>query len=382
MVSEGDPNTEESLRRARKTVIVTGSSGLIGSPLCVKLAETYNVVGFDRPGAPHPPPQADRIDVDMASNESVENALETVRRRYGNQITSVIHLAAYYDFSGKPSPNYDLITVQGTDRLLRFLSGFDVEQFIFCSTMLVHAPSPVIGKKINENSQLAPAWDYPKSKARTEELIRRRRHGIRSVMVRLAGVYNDQCHSIPLANQIQRIYERTLTSHLFPGDMRHGQSFIHLDDTVELFTMLVAKREKLPPEFPVLAGEPVTLSYAQLQNEFATRLFGKPWLTLRIPKIVAKFGAWVQNAIPLFGKPFIKPWMIDLADDHYELNIFEAKRQVGWTPHRTLSETIPAMIAALKKNPSVWYRENKLSGETKDDATAATKQHAEAVSVK
>jgi nucleoside-diphosphate-sugar epimerase len=34
------------------TVIVTGSSGLIGSALCRQLAGSYTVVGFDRPGAP------------------------------------------------------------------------------------------------------------------------------------------------------------------------------------------------------------------------------------------------------------------------------------------------------------------------------------------
>ena len=47
---------------------------------------------------------------------------------------------------------------------------------------------------------------------------------------RIAGVYDDQCHSIPLANQMQRIFERTLTSRVFPGDVSRGQAFLHLDD--------------------------------------------------------------------------------------------------------------------------------------------------------
>jgi hypothetical protein len=42
--------------------------------------------------------------------------------------------------------------------------------------------------------------------------------------------------------------------------------------------------------------------------------------TPQIPKSPAKAGAWLQDQIP-GEEPFIKPWMIDLADDHYALDI-------------------------------------------------------------
>jgi nucleoside-diphosphate-sugar epimerase len=66
-----------------------------------------------------------------------------VRDHHGGQIASIIHLAAYYDFLGAPSPKYDEITVGGTARLLRMLRELDfhVEQFVFSSTMLVHRPA-------------------------------------------------------------------------------------------------------------------------------------------------------------------------------------------------------------------------------------------------
>lgn len=32
----------------------------------------------------------------------------------------MIHLAAYFDLTGEPNPKYDEITVQGTERLLKF----------------------------------------------------------------------------------------------------------------------------------------------------------------------------------------------------------------------------------------------------------------------
>ena len=62
-------------------------------------------------------------------------------------------MAAYYDFSGQDSDAYDEITVKGTDRLLNALSNFELEQFIFTSTMLVHEPCEP-GQRIAEDDPL------------------------------------------------------------------------------------------------------------------------------------------------------------------------------------------------------------------------------------
>ena len=61
----------------------------------------------------------------------------------------------------------------------------------------------------------------------------------------LAGVYDDRCHSIPLAHQIQRISERWLTSKVYPGDTARGQAFVHLDDLVDVFSLAVERRERV-----------------------------------------------------------------------------------------------------------------------------------------
>jgi nucleoside-diphosphate-sugar epimerase len=209
-------------------ILVTGSSGLIGRAVVRALARSFQVVGFDREGWPHPPREAECVCVDLTSNESVAAAIQRVRYAYGSRIASVVHLAAYYDFSGEPSPMYDEITVRGTGRLLHALrQALEVEQLIFYSTMLVHAPCQP-GERIDEHWPLEPKWDYARSKVATEALIRRERGDIRAVSLRIAGVYDDECHSIPLANQIQRVFERKLTGKLFPGDISRGQSFVHL----------------------------------------------------------------------------------------------------------------------------------------------------------
>jgi nucleoside-diphosphate-sugar epimerase len=343
----------------REVVIVTGSSGLIGAAVASRLHEQYDVIGFDRPGAPHPPAHIECIDLDVTSDASVRDGLRQVRERHGRRIASVIHLAAYYDFSGAPSAQYELTTVRGTERLLRELRAFEVGQFVFSSTMLVHAACEP-GQKIDENWPLDPKWAYPESKVRAEGVIRDGRGDIPAVLLRMAGVYNDGCHSIPLANQIQRIYERTLTSHFYPAALNRGQAFVHLDDLVDLFPRLIGRRASLAAETALLIGEPETVSYRELQRTFGRLIHGEEWKTYRIPGAVAKVGAWVQDHMSFGPEPFVKPWMIDRAGDHYELNISRARSLLGWEPRVSLRGTLPVMVDELKRDPAAWYKANKL----------------------
>ncbi len=343
----------------KEVVLITGAGGLLGRAITEALAERYRVVGFDIVDAPPPVPFSSYHRVDLTSDESVREGLDDVRQKYGERIASVVHLAAYYSFSGDPSPLYEKVTVRGTERLLKALQPLQVEQFIFSSTMLVHAPSPGRGEKINEESPVDAKWDYPKSKEVTEEVIRKQSGKIPTVIARIAGVYDDECHSIPIAHQIQRIYERQMTARFYPGDLDRGQAFVHLEDLVDAISRMVERRAELSPEEVFLIGEDKTLSYGELQRRFGELLHGEPWETRKIPKPMAKTGAWLQEKIHV-GDPFIKPWMIDLADDHYELDISRAKDLLGWVPKHSLEETVPNMVAGLKADPVGWYEKNKL----------------------
>jgi nucleoside-diphosphate-sugar epimerase len=266
-------------------------------------------------------------------------------------------LAAYYSFDQKFSPKYDSITVKGTERLLKQLMGFEVEQFIFSSSMLIHAPCQP-GQKINEDWPLQENWGYPASKVKTEKLIHEQHGKMPALTLRIAGVYDDMCHSIPISHQIQRIYEKQLESRLFSGDVTHGASFIHMDDLVDAIEIAVERRKTLPDDLTLLLGEQKTLSYDEMQRMIARILWGKEFKTYQVPKWLAKFGAGVEG---VFHNSFIKPWMIDIADDHYELDISRAKQFLSWEPKRSLEETLPKMIQALKADPAKWYRENHLN---------------------
>ena len=346
-------NTENS---EKELIIVTGSSGLLGTNIINRLIDKYRLVGLDKFGNPYPPREVEWVCFDITSEKSIRTAMERIRYVYGDKIASVIHLAAYYDFSGEPSPLYEEVTVKGTENFIKVLQDFEVGQFIFSSTNLIYKPTSP-GQKIDEDCPLEPNWDYPESKVDTEQLIRGKRGNIPAVMLRLAGIYDDECHSIPISHQIQRIYEKQFISHFYSGDLNHGNVFLHMEDLLDAIEKTVDKRNELPEETAINIAEPETPSYKELQDKTGKLIHDKTWETYEMPKPLAKAGSYGMN---ILGDPFIKPWMIDRADDHYELDISRAKKLLGWEPKHSLMETLPLMIEKLKKNPEKWYKENNL----------------------
>ncbi len=353
----------------KPVVVVTGSAGLIGTELVRALAGSYRVVGLDIEDPQDLPEGASFLHCDMTKDESVAGALSAIRAENAGRLASVLHLAAYYDFSGRPSPLYRSLTVGGTRRLIQALRGFEVEQFVFSSTLLVMKPAEEESEVITERSPLESedeTWDYPRSKIEAERVVRRERGRIPSVILRIAGVYDEDCHSIPIAQQISRIYEKKLESYFFPGDADHGQAFVHLDDLVDCFLRVVELRGALAEQELFLIAEPEVMSYAELQDKIGELIHGQEWPTIRIPKVVAKAGAWAKEKIQ-GEEAFIKPWMVDLADTHYPVEVERAHKRLGWEPAHRLRDRLPEMIARLKRDPKRWYEMNKLKWEGERD---------------
>jgi nucleoside-diphosphate-sugar epimerase len=310
---------------------VTGSTGFIGTAVTRRLAEEFDVIGIDTHSSPRSPRQRDSVFADLTNDDSVRTALGYVRAKYGTKLASVVHLAGYYDFSGEPSPLYEAVTVQGTERLLNGLKEFELDQFVFSSTILVHAPGAA-GEPVNEDSPLLAEWDYPRSNLATEKLIHERRGNVPATILRIAGVYDDHCRAVPLARQIQRIYEQRPVSHVFPGDTPHTQSFVHLDDVAEAVALSVTRRGRLPAETPILIGEPECPSQAEIQRTLGELIHGEAW-----------------QAHPS-----------ERGDEHHELDIARARLLLGWKPLRSLRSSLPRMVSALKADPAGFYRENQL----------------------
>src|SRR5690606_29417382 len=125
-------------------------------------------------------------------------------------------------------------------------------------------------------------------------------------------------------------YERDIKGRLYSGDTAAGQAFLHKDDMIDAFERVIARRDQLPDVQTLLIGEADCLSYEALQNRIGELTHGvEEWQTISIPEPVAKAGAWLEEkSEPIVPddfdkgeKPFIRPFMIDLASDNYDLDI-------------------------------------------------------------
>ena len=346
-------------------VLVTGCAGNLGRSLAQTLRSRYRVVSLDRA-------EAEGVDgnylMDLTSPSSIELALKELEQDHGKHIASVIHLAAYFDFSGEHSPLYDQVNVNGTRHLLQALRDFSVERFIYSGTMLVHRPG-IPGEKITEETPIEPGWAYPESKAKTEEVIKSEAK-MPWTLLHLAGLYDDKTAVPTLSHQIARIYEHDFKSHLYAGNTNAGQAFIHRDDLMELFTKVVERRKDLPKQHSLLAGEEEAVSYEALQNRIGALIHGeRQWKTRQLPAPVAKAGAWLQAMTePVVPddfdhgeKPFIKPFMVDLASDHYDLDCSRAKDLLGWQCQHNIYEGLESLVDSLKENPLAWYQANGIT---------------------
>src|SRR3712207_181070 len=82
----------------RPIILITGATGNLGRSLGKVFNCEYRTVGLDRAteGADFPV-----LQVDFTSDASMELALRKFRDEFGTRIASVIHLVAYFDFTGE-----------------------------------------------------------------------------------------------------------------------------------------------------------------------------------------------------------------------------------------------------------------------------------------
>ena len=148
-------------QRDRPVVLITGAAGNLGRTLAGALAVSYRIVGLDRSSADADYPI---FAADFADPAAVELALIRVREQVGGKIASVEDLVAYFDQTGEDNPLYQSVNVDGTRNLLRALQAFEVKQFVYASTMLVHAPNRPV-EHMDQDQPFDPAYIYPKSQS-------------------------------------------------------------------------------------------------------------------------------------------------------------------------------------------------------------------------
>jgi nucleoside-diphosphate-sugar epimerase len=172
---------------AGRTILVTGSTGFIGQPMCQGLLESGATVrGGSRQGGDHPVPGVERVPLgDPLERRSVRAAVTGV--------DAIVHLAARVhvmrERAADPLAEFRIANVESTRLLAEEAAAAGVGQLVLAST--VKAVGEENSAPWKEEVEPLPADPYGRSKLEAERVVREltERGSGRAAVLRFPLVY-------------------------------------------------------------------------------------------------------------------------------------------------------------------------------------------------
>ena len=311
------------MRDPRGTVLVTGGAGYVGAVLVPKLlAAGYRVRVIDL----------------FLSGEDVlpvDPMLETVKGDIRDQtlvsrimrgVDAVIHLACISNdpsFELNPSLsrtiNYDCF-----EPLVDISRRSGVRRFIYASTSSVYGVSDA--PDVTEDHPLVPLTDYNKYKGMCEPiLLRYQASDFTTVIIRPATVcgYSPRLRLDLTVNILTNLAVNKRAITIFGGSQKRPN--IHIEDITDLYVDLLSMPDEL------VAGRIFNAAY---QN-----------------RTVAELGEIVRSVVDR-EMPELAPIAVETSPSNdlrsYHVSSDKIKRELGWTPERTLEDAVMDLCRAFR----------------------------------
>ena len=324
-------------------VLVTGASGFLGGHLVEALVKSKHQVAAlvrERSDTHF----LDHLGVELRKGDltdpmSLERAVKGV--------DAVVHLAAYYTFSGKKEL-YQRINLQGTKYLLEAMLVNNVRRLVYCSS--TEAIGPTKNGAADESSPCHPYYEYGRSKLEVEQHIQRSAsRGIDYTIIRPSGIYGPR-NIDDVSYWFITSFANSVASKMIIGDGKKVLMFVHVEDVVQGFVQAL-QRPQVSIGQTYIVSDVRAYSYEEIYAIMA-KIFHKEPPKRHIPVWLAKvMVAPVQGFNYLRRKPnFI--WRISTMDTFkFDRNysIAKARQELGYEPQHALPEGL--------KETADWYRE-------------------------
>ena len=262
-------------------ILVTGSSGQLGSYLCESLLKGYDVVGIDTRPQPYEQLRSVSIVGDITEPADVRSALRGV--------SAVFHCAAQVSVEKSlQDPLSDARTnVLGTVDLLHESVQAGVKRFIYVSSAAVFGPPKYI--PIDESHPTNPMSNYGASKLAGEKytLAYGKTSPMEVVSVRPFNFYSVRADpDSPYSGVITKFVTKLKAGKppVIEGDGKQTRDFIHVRDVVDLLLLVLEKKGLNREVFNCgsgvstsvldLAGKAIAASGHALRPEFAAARVG------------------------------------------------------------------------------------------------------------
>jgi nucleoside-diphosphate-sugar epimerase len=345
-------------------IAITGASGFLGRLLVQLLRRRHTVVALDRRPlieaemAGHP--NVEWYQVDLADREGLEGTIACIRAGGGADV--MIHLAAYYDFTGDEHPEYRRTNVDAMRVLLDASRRLGLEHFIFASSVAA-CPFSAPGRPITEATPPHGDHIYAQTKRAGEEMLAEYCDSFSPIIVRFAAMFSDWCEYPPLQVLLDSWLGGGWNARILAGRGRSAVPYLHVRDGAAFVMRLLERRHGLDPMEVVMAGEDGAVSHLDLYRAATEHVDGAPRRPIHLPRPLCKPGIWLRDVVGRVSgnRPFERTWMADYVDRRLEIDASRTRARLGWdpTPRLSLLSRLPFLIEHRRENPAQWYLLNR-----------------------
>jgi len=344
-------------------IIITGASGIIGRYIIEDLCEYYHIYALAR-RTQHEAGVLTHKNVrwilsDVGNPSSLGRVMQNIKNE--GDVDFVIHLAAYYDFTNEPHPEYERTNVQGTRLMLEHAKDLNIKRFIFPSSVAA-CKFPPLGEAVNERTPPDADFHYAVAKRKCEKMLREYSEYFPCTSIRLAAVFSDWCEYGPLYMFLKTWLSSSWDARILGGSGDSAIPYVHINCVSRVIDIILEKSEQLPRFDTYVVCTDGSTSHQELYD-LATRLyFGEIKHPIFFPKWLAAIGVYCRYFLgAMIGKkPFVRPWMMKLIDLKLTAESAYTRKTLGWEPPARLYilRRLLILIENLKSAPVQWHQKN------------------------
>jgi nucleoside-diphosphate-sugar epimerase len=352
-----------SPQAALPTLVLTGASGFVGRHLLDELKGDYRIFALARRSqhdcgaAIHP--NIAWMRVDIADREGLARTFREIKTAGGARV--LVHLAAYYDFTGDDHPEYRRTNIEGTRNVLEAARHSRVGGFVFASSVAA-CTFPRPEGPVRETTPPDGAHVYAWSKREGERLVQEYSPSLPNRIARFGAIYSDWCEYPPLYVFLRTWLSPGWRSRVLAGRGEMAIPYIHIRDLTAFFRRLLTFSCQPGPTEVLVASTAGSTSIARLFKLATQSYFGRARSPLLVPASLAGLGLFGMHfGRRAIGRPsFERPWMRHYVDRRLEVDNRRTRECLGWEPNSRfqIERRLPFLIERLKSEPFEWLARN------------------------
>ena len=300
-------------------VLITGSSGFVGSFLTRRLKSEFSIVG-------HGTEKNNSLDtvffkIDINSHSDWTECLQNVK--------VIVHLAAVAHNNSNDPSYIDEVNFKGSINLAKQAVKLGVKRFVFISSIGVLGSTTNNVQPFDESSKASPHSQYSQSKLDAEIGLMKiaAETGLEVVIIRPVLVYGVGAPGNfgSLVNLIDKVP-------VLPFALcDNKRSFISVDNLVDFISICIEHPKAKNEIFCISDGTDVSIK--EFTNGIAKGLNSR-LLQLPVPKFIFN----------LIGRVTGRQTKIDQLVGDLQINSNKAKTLLGWTPVYTMTDALSRLI--------------------------------------